>query len=312
MLTNTMPHVASVVLPEARILAAYGIFLASYVVFALGKFPGLKIDRTGAAIIGAVGMVAFRIVQPDQTLQFINFSTIVLLFSMMLIVGNLHLVGFFEWNAEAVLRRLKPKHLLPAVIFTCGVLSAFFVNDIVCLVMVPFVLSITRRMKLEPLPYLLAVATASNIGSVSTITGNPQNMEPSKGGAAPTARSVEKARTAVAGLRRCEVCGFPVSEGRKFCLDCERKKPAESVAAIATEVVHPVEAPQLPAESGTTEQPSAPAEKSVPQVAEAVPAAPQFLMNSSDQDESWIASHKYAVVAIAIVIVGLIVYLLSR
>ena len=176
MLTNTMPHVASVVLPEARILAAYGIFLASYVVFALGKFPGLKIDRTGAAIIGAVGMVAFRIVQPDQTLQFINFSTIVLLFSMMLIVGNLHLVGFFEWNAEAVLRRLKPKHLLPAVIFTCGVLSAFFVNDIVCLVMVPFVLSITRRMKLEPLPYLLAVATASNIGSVSTITGNPQNM----------------------------------------------------------------------------------------------------------------------------------------
>lgn len=173
MLTSTMPHVA---LPEAQTLAAYVIFLASYVVFALGKFPGLKIDRTGAAIIGAVAMVAFRIVQPGQTLHFINFSTIVLLFSMMLIVGNLHLVGFFEWNAETVLRRLKPKYLLPAVIFTCGFLSAFFVNDIVCLVMVPFVLSITRRMKLEPLPYLLAVATASNIGSVATITGNPQNM----------------------------------------------------------------------------------------------------------------------------------------
>jgi len=173
MLASTMPHVA---LPEAQTLAAYVIFLASYVVFALGKFPGLKIDRTGAAIIGAVGMVAFRIVQPDQALEFVNFSTIVLLFSMMLIVGNLHLVGFFEWNAETVLRRLKPKYLLPAVIFTCGFLSAFFVNDIVCLVMVPFVLSITRRMRLQPLPYLLAVATASNIGSVATITGNPQNM----------------------------------------------------------------------------------------------------------------------------------------
>jgi Na+/H+ antiporter NhaD/arsenite permease-like protein len=85
-------------------------------------------------------------------------------------------VGFFEWNAETVLRRLKPHQLLPAVIFTCGCLSAFFVNDIVCLVMVPFVLSITRKMQLQPLPYLLAVATASNIGSVSTITGNPQNM----------------------------------------------------------------------------------------------------------------------------------------
>jgi len=171
-----MPHLSPAALSDARIVAAYIIFLASYVVFALGKFPGLKIDRTGAAIIGAVAMVAFRIVGPQAALRFIDFATIVLLFSMMLIVGNLHLVGFFEWNAEAVLRRLKPTQLLPAVIFTCGFLSAFFVNDIVCLVMVPFVLSITRRMKLEPLPYLLAVATASNIGSVSTITGNPQNM----------------------------------------------------------------------------------------------------------------------------------------
>jgi Na+/H+ antiporter NhaD/arsenite permease-like protein len=163
-------------LSDARLLAAYIIFLSSYVVFALGKFPGLKIDRTGAAIIGAVCMVAFRIVQPADALQHVNFSTLVLLFSMMLIVGTLHLVGFFEWNAEAVLRHLKPHQLLPAVIFTCGFLSAFFVNDIVCLVMVPFVLSITRKMNLQPLPYLLAVATASNIGSVATITGNPQNM----------------------------------------------------------------------------------------------------------------------------------------
>jgi Na+/H+ antiporter NhaD/arsenite permease-like protein len=171
-----MSALSPAALSDARILAAYVIFLASYVVFALGKFPGLKIDRTGAAIIGAVGMVAFRVVRPGEALRYIDFSTIVLLFSMMLIVGNLHLVGFFEWNAEAVLRRLKPHQLLPAVVFTCGFLSAFFVNDIVCLVMVPFVLSITRRMRLQPLPYLLAVATASNIGSVSTITGNPQNM----------------------------------------------------------------------------------------------------------------------------------------
>jgi len=171
-----MPDFPSTALSDARIVAAYCIFLASYVVFALGKFPGLKIDRTGAAIVGAVGMVAFRIVRAQDTLHYIDFQTVVLLFSMMLIVGNLHLVGFFEWNAEAVLRRLKPQHLLPAVVFTCGLLSAFFVNDIVCLVMVPFVLSITHRMKLHPLPYLLAVATASNIGSVATITGNPQNM----------------------------------------------------------------------------------------------------------------------------------------
>jgi len=138
-----------------------------------GRFP-FYVDSAIRA--GAVGMVAFQIVQPDDALRFIDFSTLVLLFSMMLIVGILHLVGFFEWNAEMVLRRLKPSRLLPAVVFTSGVLSAFFVNDIVCLVMVPFVLSITRRLRLEPLPYLLAVATSSNIGSVASITGNPQNM----------------------------------------------------------------------------------------------------------------------------------------
>ncbi|HZQ25030.1 MAG TPA: anion transporter [Terriglobales bacterium] len=171
-----MHRISPAALSDARLIAAYAIFLASYVVFAIGKFPGLKVDRTGAAIIGAVAMVAFRVVRPGEALQFIDFGTVVLLFSMMLIVGNLHLVGFFEWNAEAVLHRLKPAYLLPAVIFTCGFLSAFFVNDIVCLVMVPFVLSITRRIRLSPMPYLLAVATASNIGSVATITGNPQNM----------------------------------------------------------------------------------------------------------------------------------------
>lgn len=169
-------HIPAAVLSEAQLVAAYVIFLASYLVFAIGKFPGLKIDRPGAAIIGAVAMIAFRVVRPADGPQFIDFPTLVLLFSMMLIVGSLRLAGFFEWNAEVVLRRLKPAQLLPAVIFTSGFLSAFFVNDIVCLVMVPFVLSIAGRMRLPPLPYLLAVATASNIGSVGTITGNPQNM----------------------------------------------------------------------------------------------------------------------------------------
>ena len=171
-----MNEIRAISLPDTTLIAAYSIFIASYFVFALGRFPGLKIDRPGAAIIGAVAMVAFRIVPPRETLHFIDFSTLVLLFSMMLIVGNLRMVGFFEWNVDFVLRRLKPAHLLPAVVFACGLLSAFFVNDIVCLVMVPFVLAITKRMKLAPLPYLLAVATGSNVGSVATITGNPQNM----------------------------------------------------------------------------------------------------------------------------------------
>ena len=165
-----------VVLSDACILAAYLIFLGSYCVFALGKFPGLKIDRPGAAIIGAVLMVAFRIMSTQEALRAIDFSTIVLLFSMMLIVAHLHLGGFFDWVTETVVLRLKEHHLLPAVIFTSGLLSAFLVNDIVCLVMTPFTLNLARRMGQKPLPYLLALATASNIGSLATITGNPQNM----------------------------------------------------------------------------------------------------------------------------------------
>ena len=148
MLLRSMVHLAPATMSDAGIVAAYVIFLASYLVFALGKFPGLKIDRPGAAIIGAVAMVATRVLRPADALRYIDFSTLVLLFSMMLIVGSLHLSGFFEWNAELVLRRLKPSYLLPAVIFTSGLLSAFFVNDIVCLIMVPFVLTIAQRMKL--------------------------------------------------------------------------------------------------------------------------------------------------------------------
>lgn len=173
---NQMALLPAHTLPELQTAAAYAVFLASYLVFALGKFPGMKIDRPGAAIIGAALLFAFRVVHPAEALRFIDFSTLVLLFSMMLIVGNLHLLGFFEWIAELVIQRLHPRHLLPTVILTSGVLSAFFVNDIICLVLVPFVLTVTRRMRVPALPYLLAVATASNIGSVATITGNPQNM----------------------------------------------------------------------------------------------------------------------------------------
>jgi|SRR5215471_899832 len=171
-----MPHFPAAILSETQSLAGTIIFCASYLVFALGKFPGLKIDRTGASIIGAIAMVVFGVVSAQDALRFVDFRTVVLLFAMMLVVGGLRLSGFFEWNAELVLQRLKPELMLPALIFTSGILSAFFVNDIVCLVMVPFVLALVRKLKFPPLPFLLAVATASNIGSVATITGNPQNI----------------------------------------------------------------------------------------------------------------------------------------
>ena len=88
---NAIPQIDAALLSEARTLAAYLIFFGSYFVFALGKFPGMKIDRPGAAIIGAVLMVAFRIVSADDALRSIDFATIVLLFAMMVVVANLRL-----------------------------------------------------------------------------------------------------------------------------------------------------------------------------------------------------------------------------
>lgn len=114
--------------------------------------------------------------RPADAMRYVDLGTIILLFSMMLLVAYLHTAGFFEWITEIVVSGLRPAHLLPAVIFLTGLLSAFFVNDVICLVMVPVVLTFCRKMGLKSLPYLLAVATASNIGSVATITGNPQNM----------------------------------------------------------------------------------------------------------------------------------------
>lgn len=162
--------------PEVHLLLAYGIFFASYLVFAIGRFPGTKIDRTAAAVIGAALMFAFRVISPAQGIHSINFGTIVLLASMMLIVSSLHLAGFFEWIARLVANYVPPSRLLPAVIFTSGILSAFLVNDVVCLVMTPLLLKICGEFNKRPMPYLLALATASNIGSTATITGNPQNI----------------------------------------------------------------------------------------------------------------------------------------
>jgi Na+/H+ antiporter NhaD/arsenite permease-like protein len=169
-----MPIASALTLPQ--IAAAYLIFLASYLVFAIGKFPGMKIDRPAAAVIGGVLMVAIRVVGPRDAVGAVDFATIVLLFSMMLVVGSLKLAGFFAWVADWVIAHMHATRLLGAVVVISGVLSAFFVNDIVCLVMAPLLLHMTRRMRVRPVPYLLALATASNIGSVATITGNPQNM----------------------------------------------------------------------------------------------------------------------------------------
>ncbi len=158
-------------------LAVALIFAFTYLVLALGQAPFLRIDRTGAAIVGAVLMIAAGGLPMEEAWRAIDYRTLVLLFGMMVIIAHLRLARFFRATARQIAARVHhPAALLVVVVFLSGALSALFVNDTICLIFTPIVIEVARVRGHRPLPYLLAVATASNIGSVATITGNPQNM----------------------------------------------------------------------------------------------------------------------------------------
>jgi len=153
------------------------IFIATYVLLAIGRLPPFRFDRTGIAIIGAAAMILTGVVPLAQAAGAIDYPTLVLLFGMMIVVANLRLSGFFRLVTAYVIRKAQsPVQLLAATVAVAGVLAAFFINDVVCLVLAPLLLQMTNTLGLPPTPFLLALATASNIGSVATITGNPQNM----------------------------------------------------------------------------------------------------------------------------------------
>lgn len=157
--------------------AALAIFAATYVIVALGKIPVYRIDRAGAALLGGSLMVGAGVLSLEEAYRAIDFDTITLLLGMMIVVANLRVSGFFRLVNDWIARHVRhPLGLLVAVVLTAGLLSAFLVNDAICLVMTPLVLEVVDRLKRNAVPYLLAIAMASNIGSVATITGNPQNM----------------------------------------------------------------------------------------------------------------------------------------
>ena len=153
------------------------LFGLTYLGLALGRVPGLRIGRAGISMVGAAAMLGFGVLSLRDAAKAVDYETIVLLFSMMLVVSYLRLAGFFALVTEQIAGRFSGSFtLLAAVIALSGVLSAFLVNDVVCVAMTPLVLHLCQRLERPPIPYLVGLATASNIGSVATITGNPQNI----------------------------------------------------------------------------------------------------------------------------------------
>jgi len=158
-------------------MCAIIIFSATYLFVAVGQLPKLRLDRTGAALLGASLMVASGVLSLQEAYRAIDFNTLALLLGMMILVANLRLSGVFALvNAWLAARVRSPFGLLCAVTLLSGILSAFLVNDMICLVLAPLILELTKRLQRNPVPYLLAVAMAANVGSVATITGNPQNI----------------------------------------------------------------------------------------------------------------------------------------
>jgi Na+/H+ antiporter NhaD/arsenite permease-like protein len=153
------------------------IFIITYIGIIFTRLPRINIDRPSAAFFGAVAMIVFGVLSFEEAVKAVDYNTIALLLGMMIIIATLQLDGFFSLIAEKAVSYSKtPSRLLIIIVFVTGVSSAFLVNDAVVLLFTPVVITICRTSRLNPVPYLMAEILSSNIGSVMTITGNPQNM----------------------------------------------------------------------------------------------------------------------------------------
>ncbi len=153
------------------------VFLLVYLGMFLGGWPRLKLDRSGVALLGAIAVIALTGMPIETAAQAVDVPTIVLLFAFMVISAQMRLGGFYtEVTRRVAARPLSPPALLAALIGVAGALSAVFSNDVVCLAMTPVVVRLCLQRGLPPLPFLIGLACASNIGSAATLIGNPQNM----------------------------------------------------------------------------------------------------------------------------------------
>lgn len=158
---------------ELRVL----IFVATYLLIAVQQVRGMRLNRPAASLLGAVAMVTVGRLPLADAYAAIDLDVIVFLLGVLLLAAHLEMGGFFEWAAERVIERMpSPRALLAGVVAVSGILSAFFINDTICLVLTPLLIAALRPLGLRPLPYVLAVALSANVGSAMAITGNPQNM----------------------------------------------------------------------------------------------------------------------------------------
>lgn len=153
------------------------IFLLTYLVIAIGYLPGFRIDRTGAALLGAIAMIVSGAITSDSAWASVDFGTLSLLFGLMIVSAAFHVAGFYHWVAVKVQGLdVSPRKLLAILIAISGLLSSLLTNDVVVVAMVPLLIEITLGRGLNPIPFLLGFCFAANAGSAGSMIGSPQNM----------------------------------------------------------------------------------------------------------------------------------------
>src|SRR4028119_2275414 len=161
----------------SMIILKFIVIGLTYIGLGLGYLPGLRMNRASIAIVGAALLIALGVLDLKQAWSAIDYKTLIFLFSMMVVSANLACSGFFQLAIDTVMRFTRnPFSLLIVLTFGSGILSAFFLNDTVALILTPLILGLTQALNLNPVPYLLALAGATNLGSVATLSGNPQNI----------------------------------------------------------------------------------------------------------------------------------------
>ncbi|SCW68880.1 SLC13 family permease [Ancylobacter rudongensis] len=153
------------------------IFLLVYVAMGFGKLPGFKVDRTGAAIVGALAVMVAGGISPKAAWESIDYASVGMLFGLMVVSSAFVVSGFYAWTAERVaLLPVSAPVLLAVLVGVGGGLSALLTNDVVVVAMTPLLVSLTLARGLNPVPFLLAFCFAANTGSAGTLIGSPQNM----------------------------------------------------------------------------------------------------------------------------------------
>jgi Na+/H+ antiporter NhaD/arsenite permease-like protein len=159
------------------VVGALVVFTLTYLVIASRQLHWVGLDRPAGAVVGAVAMVIVGGLPMDAALRAVDLEVVILLFGILLIAAYLAEARFFRLTTYFVLTRARSaRSLLFGLTFLVGALSALLLNDTVCVLLTPLVVAVIVEARLPALPYLLALASAANVGGVVSFSGNPQNM----------------------------------------------------------------------------------------------------------------------------------------